>query len=65
MILEKAFWEMIFGSENVLHVYSFLKKYIMMDTKMKNYITLEPDDDDADFRYKYRDVMIAQFEQDF
>ena len=64
MELEKAFWEMIFGSVDVLHVYSFLKTYIMMVTNMKDYVTIDPDDADADFRYNYRDVMIAQFKQD-
>ena len=64
IILEKGFWEMIFGSENVLPVYGFLKTHIMMVTIMKDYNTLERDDDDADFRYGYRDTMIAQFKQD-
>ena len=30
---------------------------------MKDYLTLDDNDDDADFRYKYRDTMIAQFKQ--
>ena len=63
-ILEKTFWEMIYGSEDVLPVYGFLKTYIMMVTNMKDYVTLDPIDFDADFRYDYRDTMIAQFEQD-
>ena len=46
-----------------LPVYGFLKTYIMMVTNMKDCVTLEPDDYDADFRYNYRDTMIAQFEQ--
>ena len=49
MILEKAFWEMMFGRVYVLPVYAFLKTYIMMVTNMKDYVTLDPDDDDADF----------------
>ena len=48
MILEKTFWEMIFGSVDVLPVYGFLKTYIMMVTNMKDYVTLDPDDDDDD-----------------
>ena len=35
-----------------------------MVTNMKDYLTLDPADDDADFRYGYRDKMIAQFKQD-
>ena len=35
-ILEKAFWEMICGSEDLLPVYGFLKSSIMMVTKMKD-----------------------------
>ena len=31
---------------------------------MKDYVTLDLDDDDADFRYGSRDTMIAQFKQD-
>ena len=62
--LEKAFWEIIFGSEDVLPVYGYLKTYIMMITNMKDYVTLDPDDDDADFTYSCRDTMIAQFKQD-
>ena len=50
-ILEKAFWEMIFGSVDVLPVYGFSKTYNMMVTKIQEYITLDPDDYDADFRY--------------
>ena len=63
-ILEKAFWEMISGSVDVLSVYGFLKTYIMIVTIMKDYGTLDPDDDDAGFRYGYRVTIIAQFKQD-
>ena len=62
--LEKAFWEMIFGSVDVLPVYGFLKTYFLMVTIMKDYLTIDDNDDDADFRHKYRDTMIAQFKQD-
>ena len=50
IILEKAFWEMITGSEDVLPVYGFLKTYLMMVTNTKDYVTLDPDDVDADSR---------------
>ena len=36
----------------------------MMVTIMKDYVTLDTDDDDADFRYDYRNTMIAQYNQD-
>ena len=64
MILEKFFWEMIFQSQDVLHVYSNFKTYILMVTNMKNYVTIDTHDDDADFRYGYRHTIIAQFKQD-
>ena len=32
---------------------------------MKDYLTLDVDEDDAVFWYSYRDVMIAQFRRDF
>ena len=64
ILLEKAFLEMIFGSLDVLAVYGFLKTYVMMVTYMKDYDTRDPDDDDSDFRYGYRETMIAQFKQD-
>ena len=56
---------MLFGSVDVLPVYGFLKTYIMMAKKMIDFVTLDPDDADADFRYAYRATMIAQFKQDF
>ena len=62
-ILKKAFWQMIFGSEEVLPVYGFFKTYIKMATNKKDYVTLDLHYD-ADFRYNYRDTMIFQFEQD-
>ena len=36
----------------------------MMVTITKDYVTLDPDDNDADFRYGYGPTMIAQFKQD-
>ena len=64
MELEKAFWEMIFGSVYVLPMYGLLKTYIMMVTNSKDYVTLDPDDADADFRYGFRDPETAQLKQD-
>ena len=55
---------MIFGSEVDLPVYGFFKTYIMMVANMKDYVTLDPDDDDADVRYGYIGTTIAQFKQD-
>ena len=56
---------MISGNVDVLPVYGFLKTLIMMVTNTKDYVTLDPDDDDFDFTYGYRDTMVAQFEQGF
>ena len=36
----------------------------MMVTNMKDYVTLDDNDYDADFRNNYRDSLIAQFKQD-
>ena len=63
-ILEKNFWEMCFGSVDVLPVYGFLQKYNMMVTNKRNFLTRDDIDDYADFRYDYRDTMIAQLKQD-
>ena len=41
MVLEKVFWEMMFGSVDVLPVYGFLKTYIMMVTNLKDYVKLD------------------------
>ena len=46
---EKPFCGMIFESVDVLPVCGFLKTYIKLVTKMKNYLTLDDSDDDADF----------------
>ena len=63
-ILEKAFWEIIFGSEDVLAVYRFLKTYITMATKLNEHVKGNDGDDKVDFDSYYRDNMIAQFKQD-
>ena len=36
----------------------------MMVTNMKDYVTLDLDYDDAEFRYGHRDTMKVQFKQD-
>ena len=51
---------MIFGSENALAVYGFLKTYFQMVAKLNDYVKGD-DDDDVDFEYHYGDNMIAQF----
>ena len=51
--------------DDVLSVYGFLKTYFMMFTNMKDHVTLDDEDDDAHFRYSYRDILIAQFKQEF
>ena len=54
---------MIFESEGVLPVYDFLKTYIMMVRRKTDYLRLDDDDKDADFRYIYRDTLKAQFKR--
>ena len=49
-ILDKSFWEMISGSEEILTVYGFSKTYIMLITNMKDYLAFDDDCNDADFR---------------
>ena len=34
-----------------------------MVTNLKDYVALDPDDDDMDFGYRYRGTMIAHFKQ--
>ena len=59
----RAFWEIIFGSVDVLPVYRFLQKYFWMIAKLNDYVTFG-DDDDADFRHNHRENVIAQYKQD-
>ena len=63
-ILEKVFREMIFGSEDVLSVYGFLRTYFMIVTILNGYVTDDDNDYKDDFGYHYRDNMIALFKQD-
>ena len=66
-VLEQAFSEMSFGSEDVLPVFGFLKTYFKMVTNLTDYVKDNDDDDDVkdDFGYYYRDIMIAQLKQGF
>ena len=49
--LRKLFWEMFFGSEDVLSVYGFLKSFLMMITSLNDYVTDDDDDDKDNFGY--------------
>ena len=63
-ILENAFSEKIFRFVDDLLVLAFFKTYIVMVSSMTVYLTLDDDDDDADFRYNYKNTMIAEFKED-
>ena len=66
MILEKAFWEMIFVTDDCVEVYDSLKTYSRMCANINNYVPVRPWFDDPDegelWGCGYRDDMIAQFE---
>ena len=67
--LERAFWDMIYMSnDNDLAVFDFLKLYFRMCTNITDHVPIRPWFDDPDeeeqWGYGYRDDMIAQFEQD-
>ena len=68
MILEKAFWQMIFATEGCIKVYEFSKTYLKMCTNINNYVPNRPrfDDENAQEQWGcgYRDDMTAQFKQD-
>ena len=73
MKLEKAFWEMIYSSnDNVsdLALFDFLKKYFKMCTNITDHVPIRYWDyyndgnEKEQWGYGYRDDMIAQFEQD-
>ena len=48
MKLEKAFWEMIFVTNECVEVYDFLKTYFRMCTNINNYVPVRPWFDDPD-----------------
>ena len=58
---------MIFGSEDVLPVYDFLKTYFRMCTNLNNYVPVRPlfddEDEEEQWGYGFRDFMIAQYKQ--
>ena len=67
--LERAFWEMIYMSnDNDLALFDFLKLYFRMCTNINNHVPIRPwfgdPDEEEQWGYGYRDDMIAQFEQD-
>ena len=67
--LERAFWEMIYMSnDNDLALFDFPKLYFRMCTNITDHVPNRPwfDDpvEDEQWGYGYRDDMIAQFEQD-
>ena len=69
MKFDKAFWEMIYNSnENDLALFDFLKLYFRMCTNISNYVPVRPwlddENEEEQWGYGYRDDMIAQFEQD-
>ena len=68
MKLKKAFWKMIFVTDECVEVLNFLKLYIRMCTNINNYVPVRPWLDDPDEEEQrgcgYRDDMIAQFKQD-
>ena len=69
MRLERAFWEMIYMSnDNDLALFDFLKLYFRMCTNITDHVPIRPWFDDPDeeeqWGYGYKDDMIAQFEQD-
>ena len=70
MKLEKAFWEMIYNSnDNDLPLFDILKIYFRMCTNINKHVPIRPwlgdPDEEEQWGYCYRDDMIAQFEQDF
>ena len=67
--LERAFWEMIYMSnDNDLALFDFLKLYFRMCTNITAHVPIRPWFDDPDeeeqWGYGYKDDMIAQFKQD-
>ena len=54
---------MIFGTEDVLPVYGFLKLFLRMAKILNDYLK-DDDDDYDDFGYHYRDNTVDRFKQD-
>ena len=69
MRLERAFWEMIYMSnDNDLALFDFLKLYFRMCTIITDHVPIclwfDDPDEEEQWEYGYKDDMIAQFEQD-
>ena len=67
MKLEKAFWEMIYNSAEVLALYDFVKLYFRMCTNINNYVPVRrwyDEIEEEQWGYGYRDDMMGQFVQD-
>ena len=71
MKLEKAFWEVIFTSnDNDLALFDFLKIYFRMCTNITDHVSIryweyhDDGNEEEQWGYGYIDDMIAQFEQD-
>ena len=68
MKLEKALWEMISNSVEVLALYDFLKFYFRVCTNINNYVPVrrwfDDEDEEEQWGYGCRDDMMPQFEQD-
>ena len=71
MKLERAFWEMIYNSnDNDLALFDFLKIYFRMCTNITDHVPIrywdyyDDGNEEEQWGYGYRDDMIAQFEQD-
>ena len=44
IILEKGFWEMLFGSKDILLVHGFLQTNFGMVSNLNDYVTFDDDD---------------------
>ena len=69
--LEKAFWEVILTSnDNDLALFEFLKLYFRMCTNITDHVPIrywdyyDDGNEEEQWRYGYKDDMIAQFKQD-
>ena len=59
MILEKAFWKMIYANRGSEEMFEFLITYFMMMTNLKNYVL-----DCEEFRKEFKETFTDQFEHD-
>ena len=66
--LEKAFWELIFTTEDCREVYEYLKLFFRMCTNINNYIPVCPSighkNEEEQCGYGNKDDMTAKFKQD-